>query len=74
MEVTTKREHDVVSSEVASLQENVFDEGIHTLINIVIKKVGIILKELDELTATVVPFIGVRSKQLSIGTLHKHLP
>ena len=53
MEVTSKREHDVISSEVAGLQKNVFDEGIHTLIDIVIKEVGIILKKKDKLTATI---------------------
>ena len=56
VEVTAKCEHDVISSEVASLQENVFDEGIHTLIDIVIKEVGIILKERDKLIATIPEF------------------
>ena len=43
LEITAKCEHNVVSSEVASLEENVFDECVHTFIHIVVKQIRIIL-------------------------------
>ena len=44
LKVTAKREHDIVSSEVASLQKNVLDEGIYTFVDIVVKEIRVILK------------------------------
>ena len=44
MKITAKSEHNVLSSIVASLEENVLYECIHTLIHIVIKEVRVILK------------------------------
>ena len=43
LEVTAKREHNIVSSEVASLEEYVFDECVDTFIHIVVKQIRIIL-------------------------------
>ena len=43
LKVTAKGEHDIVGPIVASCQKNVFNEGIHTLVHIVIEQTGIIL-------------------------------
>lgn len=44
LKVTAKSEHDIVCPEVASLEKNVLNEGIHTLVHIVVKQTGIILE------------------------------
>ena len=44
LKITTKSEHDVVSSVITGLKENILDEGIHTLIHIVAHEIRVILK------------------------------
>ena len=48
IKVTTHCEHNVISSVVASLGKNDLDEGINSLINIVVKEVLIILMDKRE--------------------------
>ena len=44
VKITAKGEHDVVCSIVAGLKEDIFNECIHTLINVVAHEVRIILR------------------------------
>lgn len=43
LKVTAKCEHNIVCPEIARLEKNVLNEGIHTLLNVVVKQTGIIL-------------------------------
>ena len=44
MKIAAKREHDVVGPIVAGLKEHVFDEGVHTLLHVIIKQIWVILE------------------------------
>jgi hypothetical protein len=44
VKITTESEHDVLRSVVASLKENILDEGINSLIHIVVHQVRVVLK------------------------------
>ena len=44
VKITAESEHNVFRSIIAGLKENIFDEGIHSFIHIVIHQVRVVLK------------------------------
>ena len=43
LKITAECEHDMVSPQITSLEEDVLDEVIHTVIHVVVKQIRVIL-------------------------------
>ena len=80
LKITTKCKHDLVGSKVASLEEDVLDEGIHTVLHIVVKQVRVILYVQCTCSCTcmythsnymcTIPIVQVQNKMYYKGTTH----